>query len=78
MLRVPEERFPRQDPAALAGFLAFCRTEARRDGRPRFGSISLEVRHIDPLAVLQSIYEPVSYTHLHPPIAARRRNAPAR
>jgi menaquinone-specific isochorismate synthase len=58
MLRVPEQRFPRQDPAALAGFLDFCREEARRDGRPRFGSISLEVRHIDPLAVLQSIYEP--------------------
>jgi menaquinone-specific isochorismate synthase len=58
MLRVPEERFPRQDPAALAGFLTFCREEARRDGRARLGSISLEVRHIDPLAVLQSIYEP--------------------
>ncbi|HTB63943.1 MAG TPA: isochorismate synthase, partial [Opitutales bacterium] len=34
------------------------REEARRDGRPRYGSISLEVTHIDPLAVLQSIYEP--------------------
>ena len=58
MLRVPEERFPRQDPAALAGFFGFCREEARRDGRARIGSISLEVPHIDPLAVLQSIYEP--------------------
>ncbi len=58
MLRVPEERFPRRDPAALAGFMAFCRDEARRDGRPRLGSISLEVPHIDPLAVLQSIYAP--------------------
>jgi len=58
MLRVPEERFPRHDPAALAGFIGFCRDEARRDGRPRIGSISLEVPHIDPLAVLQSIYEP--------------------
>jgi menaquinone-specific isochorismate synthase len=58
MLRVPEERFPRRDPAALAGFLEFCRDEARRDGRTRLGSISLEVAHIDPLAVLQSIYEP--------------------
>ena len=58
MLRVPEERFPRRDPAALAGFLEFCRSEARRDGRARLGSISLEVTHIDPLAVLQSIYAP--------------------
>ncbi|HVU37012.1 MAG TPA: isochorismate synthase, partial [Opitutales bacterium] len=58
MLRVPEERFPRQDPAALAGFIEFCRAEARRDGQPRIGSISLAVEHIDPLAVLQSIYEP--------------------
>jgi menaquinone-specific isochorismate synthase len=40
------------------GFILHCRDEARRDGRPRFGSISLEVAHIDPLAVLQSIYEP--------------------
>jgi len=58
MLRVPEERFPRRDPAALAGFMGFCRDEARRDGRSRLGSISLEVPHLDPLAVLQSIYEP--------------------
>jgi len=58
MLRVPEERFPRRDPAAVAGFIAFCRDEARRDGRPRLGSISLEVPHIDPLAVLQSSYAP--------------------
>lgn len=58
MLRVPEERFPRRDPAALAGFIEFCRDEARRDGKARIGSISLEVAHIDPLAVLQSIYEP--------------------
>ena len=57
MLRVPEERFPRCDPAALAGFLEFCRSKAQRDGRARLGSISLEVTHIDPLAVLQSIYE---------------------
>ncbi len=58
MQRVPEERFPRDNPAALAGFLAFCRDQARADGRARLASISLEVRHIDPLAVLQSIYEP--------------------
>jgi menaquinone-specific isochorismate synthase len=58
MLRVPEQRFPRTEPDALARFLGFCRDEARSDGRPRLGSISLEVRHIDPLAVLQSIYEP--------------------
>lgn len=58
MLRLPEDRFPRGDPSALAGFIRFCRDEARRDGRPRLGSISLEVPHLDPLAVLQSIYEP--------------------
>ncbi len=58
MLLVPEARFPRHDPTALAGFIGFCRDEAQRDGRPRLGSISLEVPHIDPLAVLQSIYSP--------------------
>jgi menaquinone-specific isochorismate synthase len=58
MLRLPAERFPRSDPAALAGFFAFCREEARRDGRARIASVTLEVPHLDPLAVLQSIYAP--------------------
>lgn len=39
-------------------FLSDCRTEARADGEPRLVSVSLEADHLDPLAVLESIYEP--------------------
>lgn len=49
-------------PAALRGFLTECREAARRDGRPKIASISLSVAALDPLAVLESIFEP---TELH-------------
>lgn len=39
-------------------FLEGCQTAARLKGRFQLASISLAVRHISPLAVLQSIYEP--------------------
>ncbi|MGF1448059.1 MAG: isochorismate synthase MenF [Opitutales bacterium] len=55
---VPAERFPRRDRAGLKAFLEYCREQARQAGSPRLVSISLEVRHIDPLAVLEAIYEP--------------------
>ncbi len=45
-------------PDALRGFLAQCRGVAAGDGRPRLVSISLKVRPLDPLAVLESIFEP--------------------
>ncbi len=45
-------------PAALAGLLEECRLAAERDGRSRLVSISLEVDALDPLAVLESIFEP--------------------
>jgi menaquinone-specific isochorismate synthase len=47
--------------ASLAGlqtFLTRCREAARQSGRPRLVSISLEVEALDPLAVLESIFEP--------------------
>jgi len=44
-------------PAFLA-FLAECRAEAASDGHPRLVSVSLKSDHLDPLAVLESIYEP--------------------
>ncbi|MEM8549284.1 MAG: isochorismate synthase [Verrucomicrobiota bacterium] len=52
------ERFPRRDPQALLGFLEYCASVAEQKGRPQLASISLAVKHIDPLAVLESIYEP--------------------
>jgi len=41
----------------LRAFLARCRTAAEQDARPRLASISLEVAPLDPLAVLESIFE---------------------
>jgi menaquinone-specific isochorismate synthase len=49
-------------PEALRAFLELCRAAAAADGRPRLVSISLEVEPLDPLAVLESIFEP---TELH-------------
>ncbi len=45
-------------PEALQAFLAQCRAAAQRDGRPKLVSISLAVEALDPLAVLESIFEP--------------------
>lgn len=45
-------------PDALRGFLDQCRESARRDGRAKLVSISLAVDALDPLAVLESIFEP--------------------
>ncbi len=45
-------------PEALHAFLAQCRAAAAADRRPRLVSISLPVPPLDPLAVLESIFEP--------------------
>jgi menaquinone-specific isochorismate synthase len=45
-------------PAALRAFLGECQAAAARAGHPQLVSISLEVDALDPLAVLESIFEP--------------------
>jgi menaquinone-specific isochorismate synthase len=45
-------------PEALRGFLTQCAAEARAIGRPQLVSISMTVENLDPLAVLESIFEP--------------------
>lgn len=45
-------------PEALRGFLELCRAEAQAAGRPQLVSISMKVESLDPLAVLESIFEP--------------------
>lgn len=45
-------------PDALQAFLTQCRDAATRDGRAKLVSISLAVDALDPLAVLESIFEP--------------------
>ncbi|MEO6569709.1 MAG: isochorismate synthase, partial [Opitutaceae bacterium] len=45
-------------PGALHAFLEQCRRAAQKDGRAKLVSISLSVDALDPLAVLESIFEP--------------------
>jgi menaquinone-specific isochorismate synthase len=45
-------------PEALRAFLAQCRAAAQRDEHAKLVSISLAVDALDPLAVLESIFEP--------------------
>jgi len=45
-------------PEALIAFLRECREAARSDGRERLVSITLKVGALDPLAVLEAIFEP--------------------
>lgn len=45
-------------PDALRAFLGVCQTEAQREQHAKLVSISLAVDALDPLAVLESIFEP--------------------
>lgn len=45
-------------PEALQGFLAQCQAAARAAGQPQLVSITITVNALDPLAVLEAIYEP--------------------
>jgi len=45
-------------PEALTAFLAECREAAAEAGRPKLVSITIAVESLDPLAVLESIFEP--------------------
>lgn len=55
---IPSELLPARDEASLRRFLEGCRDAARAKNHFQIASISLQVKHIAPLAVLQSIYEP--------------------
>ena len=55
---IPSSMLPERDEGALRQFLEGCRAAAQAKGHFQIASISLAVKHIAPLAVLQSIYEP--------------------
>ena len=55
---IPSSMLPERDEGALRQFLEGCRDTARAKDHFQIASISLAVKHIAPLAVLQSIYEP--------------------
>ena len=58
MTILPLDPAANRTPAALRAFLGQCQAAAVRAGRPQLVSISLEVEALDPLAVLESIFEP--------------------
>ena len=57
MKEVPLSQFSSLSEENFLGFLRGCHEEALRDGEEKIVSISLPVGHLDPLAVLESIYE---------------------
>lgn len=58
MLKISPDSYPRRDFDGLCAFLSAARERAISRNRPQLVSISLEVRHTDPLAVLHSIHIP--------------------
>ncbi|MBI2518340.1 MAG: isochorismate synthase [Opitutae bacterium] len=58
MLHLPISPTDTPTPEALRAFLAQCADAARAAGRPQLVSISVAVDSLDPLAVLESIFEP--------------------
>lgn len=58
MITLPIHPAENATPQALAGFLEECLAMAKSDDQPRLASISLAVDALDPLAVLESIFEP--------------------
>ncbi len=55
---LPHDPADNPSPGKFRAFLEQCRAAARTAGRPQLVSISLAVDDLDPLAVLESIYEP--------------------
>ncbi|MEO6003083.1 MAG: isochorismate synthase [Opitutus sp.] len=58
MTILPLDPLANATPEALRLFLEQCRASAIKAGRPKLVSISLAVDALDPLAVLESIFEP--------------------
>lgn len=58
MTILPIDPAANASPEALRTFLAGCREAARKDGHAKLVSISIGVDALDPLAVLESIFEP--------------------
>ena len=58
MKHLPVNPTDNPTPEALRGFLGQCAEIARAAGRPQLVSISMAVESLDPLAVLESIFEP--------------------
>jgi menaquinone-specific isochorismate synthase len=57
MITLPVDPVTNATPGALRSFLEACRDAAIRDGCPKLASISIAVDALDPLAVLEAIFE---------------------
>ena len=58
MTILPLDPVANQSGEALSRFLSECRDSAAEAGRPMLVSITIQVESLDPLAVLESIFEP--------------------
>ena len=54
---IPESSTKERNKEQLLGFLAHCQLIAQKKQQAQYASISLAVDFLDPLAVLESIYE---------------------
>ncbi len=61
MLDIPGQHRPGHEHEDLRLLLALCAERAREQNHPQLLSITLRVRHIDPLAVLQSAHNPADW-----------------
>lgn len=69
MLVLSPEPYQKRDMKSLLGFLQDCQAIARKKQHYQIASISLRSKHIDPLAVLQTIWEPHhNYFYLENPL----------
>lgn len=58
---IPHSILPTRDEAALRSFLTACCAAAKEKAHYQIASITIEVDHIVPLAVLESIYNPAEF-----------------
>lgn len=58
MTILPLDPIANATPEALTSFLSTCQNAAKRDNRAKLVSISIAVDALDPLAVLESIFDP--------------------
>lgn len=69
MLILSPEPYQKRDMKSLLGFLQHCQAIARKKKHYQIASIALRSKHIDPLAVLQTIWEPHhNYFYLENPL----------
>lgn len=57
MITIPQSKHEKRDLESLLEFLKYCKSVAEKKGVAQIASIALKIDFMDPLAVLQSIYQ---------------------